>query len=195
MATSAAKIAANRKIAKKSTGPRTIQGENRSRTNVLKHALTAAVLRTDEEVEAIGEPPEIPPGALKHSFPDREWLVSEAKLISHRIERAGLMEIRLRYRAALQASICWEGDRKSDIESIGDAIHRRPAQIVSRMEETTQGCSWLMDRWAMLARAADRDCEWNVDARSLAFDLLGTRGGRSSRGGPAARHPREPDRP
>ncbi len=174
MPTTKEQIAANRRNALKSTGPKTPEGKEKSRANALKHGLTATVLRTPEEVEALGEPTDRPPGTLGASIFDRAWLKEEIELLALRIARAGLMEIRLRERVALRASICWDGDRRSEAESIGDAIHRRPASVASMLEKSVQGCHWMIDRWAMLARAAERDGDWDDSARSLAFDLLGT---------------------
>ncbi len=84
------------------------------------------------------------------------------------------MEMRLRDQVALRASICWEGDRRCEAESIGAAIHRRPAQTAAELAKTPQGCRWMIERWAMLARAAERDGSWDDAERSLAFDLGGT---------------------
>jgi hypothetical protein len=49
--TTPAKIAANIENAKKSTGPRSAKGKERSRMNALRHGLTAEVLLPDEDVE------------------------------------------------------------------------------------------------------------------------------------------------
>ena len=184
MAASAARIAANRKNSEKSTGPRTIRGKNRSRANSLQHGLTARVLRTLEEVEAIGEATDRPIGKPGSSPLDRGWIVGEIELLSIRVERAGLMELKLRERAALRASICWDLDRRSEAEAIGSKIRKKPAEIASALEKTPQGCRWMIERWGMLARAADRDGDWSPMARELAFDLFGTP--HELRGGPIA---------
>ena len=173
MIASEARIAANRKNALKSSGPKTPAGKQKSRANALKHGLTAEVLRTPEEIEVLGEPTERPPGKLGASLFDRAWLTGEIELLALRISRAGLMEFRLRGRLALRASICWDGDRRSEAESVGDAIRKKPASVASKLEQSVQGCHWMIDRWAMLARAAGRDGDWDDSARSLAFDLLG----------------------
>jgi hypothetical protein len=174
MIASPARIAANRRNAEKSTGPKTLEGKARSRANSLTHGLSAKVLRTPEEVEVLGEPPEKPGGPLGSSPLDRAWIAEEIDLLSFRVRRAGMMEMRLRDRSARRASTCWEMDRRSAAEAMGSKIHRNPAEIASRLEETSQGCRWMIERWAMLARAADRDAGWDPAMHSLAFDLLGT---------------------
>ncbi len=52
-ATSAARIAANRRNAQQSTGPRTTEGKARSRANALKHGLTGAGIALPTEDEAL----------------------------------------------------------------------------------------------------------------------------------------------
>jgi len=47
----AAQIAANRRNATKSTGPRTVEGKDRARMNALVHGLTASTLERPEEAE------------------------------------------------------------------------------------------------------------------------------------------------
>jgi hypothetical protein len=44
-----ARILANIQNAKKSTGPRTVAGKQRSRSNAVKHALTAKIVLLPEE--------------------------------------------------------------------------------------------------------------------------------------------------
>ena len=173
MATSEARIAANRKNSLKSCGPKTESGKRRSRTNSLQHGLTAKVLRTAEEVELVGEPTPPPPGKLGSSPLDREWVVNEVELLAIRLRRAGDMEMKLRERSALRASICWDPARRSEAESIGSKLRKKPAEFAARLEETPQGCLWKIERWAMLARAADRDGGWSPEAHALAFDLQG----------------------
>ena len=184
MATSEARIAANRKNAERATGPRTVEGKNRSRANSLKHGLTAIVLRTAEEVEVVGEPTPRPPGELGSSPLDREWVYNEVSLLTLRVQRAGEMEDRLRERSAFRASTSWEADRRSEAESIGSRLRKKPAEFADRLQQTPEGCLWMIERWAMLARAADRDGGWSPEAHALAFDLLGTphelRGGATS---------------
>src|SRR6476619_7019897 len=53
--TTPAKIAANIENAKKSTGPRSTLGKERSRMNAFRHGLTAETLLPDEDAEAFRE--------------------------------------------------------------------------------------------------------------------------------------------
>jgi hypothetical protein len=174
MATSQARVEANRKNSRKSSGPKTLSGKSRSRANSLQHGLTAKVLRTAEEVEALGEPTPPPPGPLGSSPLDRAWVGNEILLLGLRIKRAGVMEIRLRERSAFRASQCWDVDHRNEAEAIGSKIKRSPSNVAAKLEETPHGCQWMIERWAMLARIADRDGEWSDEVKATAFDLLGT---------------------
>jgi hypothetical protein len=140
----------------------------------MKHGLTARMLRTAEEVEVVGEPTPQPPGKLGSSPLDRVWVGNEIKLLALRVRRAGQMEIRLRERAAVRASNSWDEDRRTEAESIGSRLRKKPAEFAARLEVTPQGCLWMIERWAMLARVADRDGGWSPESHALAFDLLGT---------------------
>ena len=175
MATSEARIRANRINASKSTGPKSELGKDRSKRNALQHGLTARVLRTDEEVEALGEAAEKPPGEFTQQGPlGLDWIAGEIQLLKYRIARSEAIEDRLRERVALRASICWDDDKRLEAETIGSAIRKRPADVARKLEEIPQGCLWMIERWAMLARAFDRDGHWDEAMKGLAFDLLGT---------------------
>jgi hypothetical protein len=126
------------------------------------------------EVAVPGDPTEQPACKLGPSPFNRRWVLDEIELISLRFKRAGLVEMRLHERTALRAAACWDLDRRAEAEVIGLEIHRRPAEVASKLEQTTHGCQWMIERWAMLARAADRKDEHDPAAYSLDFDLLGT---------------------
>jgi hypothetical protein len=184
MATSQAQVEANRRNALKSCGPKSPGGKDRSRANALQHGLTAKVLRTAEEVEELGEaipPPAGPPGS---SPLDRQWVRDEILLLGFRIKRAGVMEMKLRDRSAIRASSCWDADRRSESEVIGSKLGRTPSEVAARLEVTPHGCHWMIERWAMLARIADRDGAWSPELAAMAFDLLGTP--RELRNGPVS---------
>ena len=56
--TSQAKILANRRNAKKSTGPRTKAGKRRAAMNALKHGMTAKLALMQDEDQAAFETPD-----------------------------------------------------------------------------------------------------------------------------------------
>ncbi len=173
MATSEARIAANRQNAQLSTGPRTVEGKEKSRANSLKHGLCATVLVT-EDIDSIRRRADAWYFALKPQNPHQAWQVDQVAVISLRIDRSERMERRYRDRAMLRAEIAWDDDRMIEIEHLGAKIRRRPSEIVRQLRATPHGCDWLIERWGILAVAADKNTVWTADQTQLAFDLLGT---------------------
>ena len=102
------------------------------------------------------------------------WLIDQIAITSIRIEHADRVERRARDRVALRARAFWDDDRRLDAEALGEGLAASPARVVNQLRRTPQGCDWMINRWARLARIAD-DGAWNEAQASLAFDLLGTR--------------------
>jgi hypothetical protein len=173
MATSEARIQANRRNALLSTGPKTQEGKDRSRANALKHGLCSTTL-VPEDLRLVTERAMEWYMCLKPQNPYQTWMINEIAVISLRIDRAERMERRLRDRAMLRAELTWDEDRMIEVESLGSKLSRRPSEIVRQLRATPQGCDWLIERWSILARAADQNSSWTSDQTRLAFDLLGT---------------------
>ena len=169
MEPSTARIEANRRNAQQSTGPKTAEGKARSRQNALKHGLTATVL--DPELAAI-EPPS---RGDDHSNPSWiAWLGEQVTRVRVQIVRSQRIESKLRDLAAWRAATCWDADRRVTAEDQGVSLRREPGRTVGKLRQTPQGCDWLSERWAALARAAEVNQTWSDDQVRLAFDLLST---------------------
>ncbi len=173
MIVSEARLAANRKNALRSTGPRTAEGKERSRANALKHGLCASAV-VPEDLEAIQARANEWYYALKPQNRFQGWMVDEIAVTSLRVDRSERMERRFRDRVSLRAEISWDDDRRLEAERTGGQLARRPGETVEQLRATSQGCDWLMARWAMLAHAADAPAGWTPDQARLAFDLLAT---------------------
>src|SRR4051795_6261880 len=61
-----------------------------------------------------------------------------------------------------------------EAENHGAGLALDPARVRDRLRQTLHGCEWMMTRWALLAREADRNGRWDEAQTSLAHDLLGT---------------------
>ena len=174
MQCSQAKLDANRRNAQKSTGPRTIEGKNRSRANALTHGLCATVI-APEDIESIQKRSEEIFEAFKPYTDYQVWNVDRAAIITLRIERAERMERRVRDKICLRAELTWDDDRRLEAEVLGGVLARKPAETVEMLRRTPHGCEWLMTRWAMLAYAADsQGGDWTPEQTALAYDLLAT---------------------
>ena len=163
MIVSEARREANRRNARLSTGPKSEAGKGRSRRNALTHGLSAEVVGLPEEGAA--------PGAVALDGPG--WLAGQVARIMGQIGRCERLEGIYRERAARRAGSCWEDDRRLEAEFLGSGIGRRPGEVARALRLSPQGCDWLIERWALLARAADLGGGWTAEQRSLAFDLLG----------------------
>src|SRR4051812_45711066 len=173
MVVSEARVAANRRNALRSTGPRTVEGKQRSRANALKHGLCAAVV-VAEDAKLVQQRASDWFDALKPQNEFQSWLVDEIAIISLRIDRCERMERRARDVKAMRAELCWEDDRRLDAVRLGGLLSKRPDEVVEELRRTPQGCEWLMTRWAMLAHMADVKGSWTPEQSRMAFDLLGT---------------------
>jgi hypothetical protein len=173
MIVSEARIAANRRNALRSTGPKTEEGKQRSRANALKHGLCASVV-VAEDLKLVQQRASDWFDALKPQNEFQSWLVDEVAIISLRIDRCERMERRARDLKAMRAELCWEDDRRLDAVRLGGLLSKRPDEVVEELRGTPQGCEWLMTRWAMLAHTADVTGSWTPEQSRMAFDLLGT---------------------
>ena len=158
---SPARIAANRRNAQKSTGPRTAEGKEVSRGNALRHGLAAEVLHTPAEAAAVA------------AIPLDQWREREAAVLAARIERAHRVEDREREAAALRAETCWDVDRARHTDLVARGLARRPDRVVVQLRSTPHGCDWLITRWRWLLAAAARPGGWDNEQAALAFHLQG----------------------
>ena len=174
MICSEARVAANRRNALRSTGPRTPEGKAISRANSLKHGLCATVV-VPEDPDLVKQRSEDLFYALKPQDEYQAWAVEQAATLSLRLDRCRRMERRLRDKVCLRAELTWDDDRILEAEALGAMLARRPAEVVPTLRRTAHGCDWLMARWALLAHAADTQSGgWTEGQKSLAFDLLAT---------------------
>jgi hypothetical protein len=102
------------------------------------------------------------------------WLVEQMAVASVRVERCQRHERSLRGSLARRAKVCWEEDRRLDAEQLGQGLSRRPALVARKLEETLQGCAWLIERWEALGRIAEANGAWSDAQQALALDMLGT---------------------
>ena len=171
-----ARVEANRRNARKSTGPKTVEGKEKSRGNSLKHGLTGAgiVLLEADEARLRKEVEEWSETLQPRDEPERAMV--EALIVAKdRMERAAASERALRQRRSERASRCWKEDQALEVQRLADKLARAktPGLIVQELRQTPVGCDWLIDRWKELDWALDLKGNWDDSCRTLAFDLLG----------------------
>jgi hypothetical protein len=168
-------MAANRRNAQNSTGPKTEQGKARSRGNAVTHGLTGAgVVVAEEDADALAERREAWRAGYDPVTAEDEWLYEQVVLHSVRIDRCQRLEPVLRSSSARRAALCWDDDRRLAAEVLGDALSKHPALIARKLRGTKQGCDWLIDRWQRLGSILQSQGAWSDAHKALAFDLLGT---------------------
>ncbi len=175
MIVSEARREANRRNALRSTGPKTEAGKDRSRRNALTHGLSAEVVRLPEDDAAVPdrEAPEPEAGPSDPVLAWQGWLAEQVAVLSARLRRSERLDRRHRERIALRAELSWDDDRRLEAERLGSGLADDPAGVARALRMTPQGCDWMIERWSLLARAADRDRAWTPEQLALAFDLLG----------------------
>jgi len=102
------------------------------------------------------------------------WAASQMATMSLKIERCQAQEHAIRQRIVSRAEVTWEEDRRLEATLLGEKLAKHPERVSARLRETLHGCSWLLNRWAMLAYSAQTHGSWTPEQASLAFDLLGT---------------------
>src|SRR4051794_34081758 len=179
------KIDANRRNAKRSTGPRTEEGKDHVRLNALKHGLTArTVVLPHEDEEAYQQRREAWTKDLNPGGDVAAYLVERAVRISWQLDRADFHE-----RARLARRILkGPGNRKVarecaveelirrllDPDNLGQAdtaasarkrsssrrkqereISDDPRELIEKLESSAEGCRRLLAEWGRLLESVD----------------------------------------
>ena len=182
----AAQILANTRNAARSTGPRTVKGKSIVRGNALKHGRDALTLVPGLEHEDAKEVKQRVARYLDDWQPrtDAELdLVCQAARLSLAIERAERMEIAHmegRIRAATKdRSQEVQPRRLEEVQELGRRllyiaaldeikVPRKPLWsddprlLVAKLEETADGCRWLLARWAEFRHLLDSRTHWEL---------------------------------
>ena len=149
MVASALKVAANRKNARKSTGPKTPEGKAKSRANAIKHGLTGAGVALPTEDAAIverrflGLQEEMGPTDLAGRL-----LVRQMALMSVRIDRAAKQERAALARKIRHASTEFELHRLKEIDRLFESIEDCPGDHRRRLLTQPEGVDKLVDALA-----------------------------------------------
>jgi hypothetical protein len=175
----AAQIEANRRNAKRSTGPKTEAGKKRARLNALKHGRRAKAVAPDlplEDPEALEERIRQWVRDLKPGDVAERALVVQAAKISSELDGLERYEADLRARRLEDAqskpdgetakAVCdlgrklfyWTGKRnpptsgKRNPPTAGPPWDDDPEVFLRGLEGSVEGCRWLLDRWVELKR-------------------------------------------
>src|SRR4051794_2318327 len=176
-----AQINANRKNARKSTGPKTEAGKARAGLNALKHgerAKTVAPVLPQEDPRELN-------AKIRHWVEDlrpqdaaQRDLVERAARTAWRIDRAERCEtarLATRVKKAQLHTGQKAADRACDLgrkllymagprllPTSGPPWDDNPAAFLRGREATAEGCRWLLARWAELQNLLQRRATWTL---------------------------------
>jgi hypothetical protein len=178
MPASAERIAANRRNALLSTGPKTPEGKEQSRQNAVKHGLTGdCVVIVDEDAAALttriaGFEAELKPKGEVGLF-----LAQRAALLAIRLERAARLEAAALDARILEAETA-EADRaRQERQAAVDRINVDPCGAIRLLLRSPEGITWMIDTWGDLRVDLEIDTEdrWCFAHREMAENLTGRR--------------------
>jgi hypothetical protein len=179
----AAQIEANRRNAKRSTGPKSDDGKDRVRRNALRHGLAAFTIvpvLPNEDPNGLEERINRYTNSLQPGNEAEYDLVVQAAWLTLAIERGERIET-----AYLAGLVLQAGRERTQKPSAQQRKHVRelgrkllyiagadpdystlppwdddPWLLVSKLEESAEGCRWLLERWAQYRNLLDRKSKW-----------------------------------
>jgi hypothetical protein len=177
---SAARAEASRANGRRSRGPTTPEGKERSRRNGCKEGLTGAgtVLPQAAAAEVERREAELARDFRPRNAVERE-LVRQMALGSWRSEVLGMRIVQHDARMNAARFANWEQDERIAAVEIGRRLGDDPEAAVTQLRRTTSGCDWLIGRWRLLGNGLSTtedggpDCSWTDADLALALNLLG----------------------
>jgi hypothetical protein len=194
----AAQIEANRRNSQKSTGPKTERGNGRARGNAVTHGMTARtilpVLPHENPKELEDETQQAIAATKPRNSQELDLVCRVVRLEGEldRAERVATAHLAHRVRMATRTGPETVGaDELKEVHELGSKLFfvigmgpgysgatpdDYPAVIVRRLEESAEGCRWLLARWAELLNVINCRTAWG-DPEIIRFvGLLGKRG-------------------
>ena len=171
-----AQIAANRLNATKSTGPRTEAGKAASRRNALVHGLAGeGVVLPDEMGRELDErladwAEQLRPAGSVEAFLVRSAATESVKYDHATRHRFATIAHRVRH-----AEGDWDAGRRRKVAYLVNrlAIASDPGPIVRALQETAEGCAWMIGQWQTLDAQADDSGRWFAPHLAMCLTLLG----------------------
>ena len=176
MPTSEARIAANRRNALKSTGPRTAEGKARSRTNARTHGLTGeGIALPEEDAAAVAARFEALHDQLDPRTPLGAVLVQRVAMLSVRLDRSYRRE-----RASLAARVsgaaaAFDDARRSEAEYMMNHLCLEPRTYARRLMASPIGVDLLIEGFRALKDAVENPegNTWEYHHLHRAENMLG----------------------
>ena len=164
-------VEANRLNALKSTGPTSVEGKLRSRSNALVHGMAgeagfvengsvdAYQLRRDDWAACYG--------VLDST---QEFALDCMIAASVRIEQCENAIESVIARHSLRAELAWDVDQRLVAATVGSKLAKNPRLVCRQLEATRHGCALMIELWAYIGKNPG---EWSEVLVGQALDLLG----------------------
>ncbi len=176
MPCSPARLAANRENCRRSTGPRTAAGKERSRRNGLKHGLTGAgIVVPDEDVAAIQGRFDALEAELIAGSELGRILVHRVALLSVRLERSARHEAAAIGERMRSAEADFDEGRSAEVDRLMSRIASEPASVARRLIRTPEGIDRMVASYGDLKHDLIRDngFYWSDAHQERAENLMG----------------------
>jgi hypothetical protein len=178
MPSSEARISANRQNSLRSSGPKTVEGKERSRRNGLKHGMTGQGIVIPEEDSAEVErrhealQKELAPQSMMGTI-----LVQQLATLSVRMERGARQEFASVASRVRHASDDFDEGRIERARQLLNAIGDDPRGNLSRLRKSSEGVDVLVEAWRDLRADLTRESRplWNETHLATMANLLGHR--------------------
>jgi hypothetical protein len=176
MTASPKQLAANRENARKSTGPRSDAGKDRSRLNGLTHGMRSeAILLPGEDPEVLDARRE---AWLREWQPEGEvelGYLETALIASWRVDRCLRHETATLTKQILDARDDLDETEQEDVARLATRLFEGvdPTGVFYQLRRTVTGCGWLLGRWKLLKALLDARKYWDTTEREHALNLIG----------------------
>ena len=173
-----ARTTANRENAKKSTGPITKAGKDRSRQNALKHGLTSIVIAMpDEDPQVFADRLDDWQAHLNpNANPVDGYLVTIAFRTTLRLDRCDLVHNARAAKLARDAIATCREERLRTVDECSRLIVDDPDIAVRRLKLIPEGIDFLISAWDRLRTALIGDPpHWDVSDQNQFMRLKGIR--------------------
>ncbi len=159
--TSPARIDANRQNAKKSTGPRTAAGKEKTRLNGLKHGLRSdEVVLPTEDRSAFDSHLAAWMDDWKPPTETRRFLVERAATAAWRLKRCVRNETDRLTDRARRGYAEWDNAHDAAVDRAVMLMPRQPEASVEELLSTREGLRRLADFWIELSKALNNPEGW-----------------------------------
>lgn len=167
------RIRANRRNAKKSTGPNTEAGKEVSRGNALQHGYASKVVPHPADAKAVAEGREAFAAAFPSTSPDAKAYFALAALTCAQLERMyedDLPDLETRQKEAYKAAI------EKRREAFRELIQLSDGELYlasNRLEQSPEGVTWKLDAWYFLAFTIEQKLPLTNSLLHRTYALLG----------------------